>query len=50
MMPRYCFVQTAQEAVALLTLTALAIAHYVSKKSLEGLCEQVNTPCCPSEQ
>jgi len=43
----------AQEAVALSTLTALAIAHYVSKESLEGLCEQLwvlYTPYCHSER
>ena len=31
------FVQTVQEAVASLTLTALAVAHYVNKESLECL-------------
>ena len=41
MLPGHCFVQTAQEAVALLMLTALAIAYYVSKESLEGPCEQL---------
>ena len=30
-----------QEAVTLLKLTVLAIAHNVSKESLEGLCEQL---------
>ena len=41
MLPRHCFVQTAQEVVTLLMLTALAIAHYTNKESLEGLCEQL---------
>ena len=42
------FIQTAQESVALSALTALAVAHYISKESLEGLCEQLwvlYTPC-----
>ena len=30
-LPRRCFVQRAQEAVTLSMLTALAVAHYVSK-------------------
>ena len=47
-LPRRCFVQTTQEAVALSTLTALAIAHCVSKESLEGLCEQLWVLYTPS--
>ena len=30
-----------QETVTLLRFTALPIIHYVSKESLEGLCEQL---------
>ena len=45
------FIQMVQEEVALSMLTVLAIAQYVSKESLEGLCEQryLYTPCCHSE-
>ena len=41
------FIQTVQEAVTLSTLTVFAIAHYISKESLEGLCEQLRVVCTP---